>query len=447
MSYRKSTRNGKLSRFGKKQRSLWEHSPAFRQLVWCAVGVGVLFFLGGTAQSKQTTAGTPTSALNTPSSQPITPTYTPPPTPTPTPNIASNTSIATHTLPPPQPVIQHATANTPNQDLSRFPEAQSSWGDYLNPSNEIPTTGFNAYYLRTDDLKTIVAREKVNRISLSYAYNEFHNINAQNFSAYWVGNLSVPQDSLYQFSVTLSWAKVRIIVDGHIILDASNSSKPTTVFLPTGNHKIEVLYTNNWHTVEFQMKVAPLSTNIPVSNLQQALAQLNPPRNTVVYLASVYRSSSRDNNIYLQPPSNHTPYILIVNSYEAVNWSLNGSPKPVAIIQSGNKNSNVSASGNPPVLLSNTSFSYYKNNDDISCRCAGGHFYCENNQSLSQIANQVLNETGFYLYGTSRRYSTDALVIPENAVNQSDLDNSQQNSDHIEAQRQACEKRGNAGFD
>ena len=342
----------------------------------------------------------------------------------------------------------HATTMTPTtstaQSLSHFPKAESSWGKHLNPQNHIPNTGFDAYYLNRNDLKTIVAKENVPHIAINYAYQDFHRIDSKNFSAYWVGKLRVPKDAAYQFSVDLSWAQVRIVLNGHVILNAANYAPNKTVYLPAGDYVMEVQYSNHWHTVGFQAKAAPVDLSVPTHDLPRALAKLNPPANTVVYLASVYESNHKNNQITLKAHQINRPYILILDSHNAVNWQATDLPKPIAIVQTGNISSHIHATGNPPIMLSHESFDHYTDEvKDIanSCSCISGRFSCSENMNLGLLAKKVHQQTGFPLVGVSGMYETETLTVPEKTIDSTVI---RQAETEFAKQEQLCKQKSHS---
>ena len=84
------------------------------------------------------------------------------------------------------------------------------------------------------------------------------NIPSEQFAAYWVGRLRVPETGMYQIKGKLSWANVRVMLDRHIILDAKNSLNSKTFRLKKGEYLLEVEYENHWHTTKFHLNIVPV---------------------------------------------------------------------------------------------------------------------------------------------------------------------------------------------
>ena len=169
--------------------------------------------------------------------------------------------------------------------LDYFPRAESTWGDILNPRGIIPANGYAVWYLDTghsrqpgigDDGRPrnpqpqgpelipaftpqpqhVVAREKIGSISVDYGWNELHGIPSRQFAAYWVGRIRIPQRSLYSIKNDMGWARVRVILDGYILIDGEKG-KYISLELDSGDHLLEVEYVNAWHTTKFRLDIVP----------------------------------------------------------------------------------------------------------------------------------------------------------------------------------------------
>lgn len=126
-----------------------------------------------------------------------------------------------------------------------------TWGDDLNPTNEIPLNSFKAFYINTNNKKQVIATSHVKQVAIEYSYSDLHDIHSQNFGAYWVGMFEFTEDQALHFNVHLSWASTRIIVDGFVVYEGGSKTRVPYLFTK-GKHKIEVEYTNNWHTTDFR---------------------------------------------------------------------------------------------------------------------------------------------------------------------------------------------------
>ena len=129
----------------------------------------------------------------------------------------------------------------------------------------------------------------------------FHQINSPNFAAYWVGKLSFSAPATKQFSVSQSWAKSRIFVDGVVVFDASNQSETFTHEFSPGEHVIEVEHINNWHTVEYKVTIEDVVDKLTESQLKDRLAASSAkPAN--VYYVGLYESGRKDSSVDVAVP-------------------------------------------------------------------------------------------------------------------------------------------------
>ena len=337
--------------------------------------------------------------------------------------------------------------NEPRNTLDQYPKAESTWGDTLNPGGTVPAQGYAAYYINQKNPRQTIAQENVTSIAMNYAWDKFHGIPSERFGAYWVGRLHVPQKALYYISGDLSWAKMRVLLDKHIIIEGEGN---TSLELDAGDYLLEVEYLNNWHTVGFHFAITPAVTELDEEALPAIIAAQKLPADTVTYAVGVYESASRDNHILLQAPAGDTPYILLLGSYNAVQWDISGRAPALVIYNVAWHSSSVrSDGGNTPLLA-------WKGNIDHDlgeqkprgCSCHGGHFHCEGSgNTLGEFAERVRTMTAFPLAGYSGKYSTDALNIPEIVINAENLAASAQVQADIDAQRRSCTNKSEAGFE
>lgn len=212
--------------------------------------------------------------------------------------------------------------STPQGSLKT--DDKPSWFSRMNDT--VPAQGFKAYYFTQDSIGKPVASETVPHIAINYPYETFHNINAEKFAALWVGNITVPTDTLMDMQYDLSQADLRIRVDGKIVhertvKDGQNDHNPADRFdllLSKGKHQIEVEYINHWHTVGFALHPQPKQLAAPDSEAQ---ALVNNP-NYAVIRAEVYESSKLDSSLKTALPSSDKPVVLLLKSHDSVFWQI-----------------------------------------------------------------------------------------------------------------------------
>lgn len=164
--------------------------------------------------------------------------------------------------------------NEPRNTLDQYPKAESTWGDTLNPGGTVPAQGYAAYYINQKNPRQTIAQENVTSIAMNYAWDEFHGIPSEQFGAYWVGRLHVPQKAQYSVSGDLSWAKMRVLLNKHILIEGDRG---TSLELDAGDYLLEVEYLNNWHTVGFQFAITPAVTELYEDALPAIIAAQKLP--------------------------------------------------------------------------------------------------------------------------------------------------------------------------
>lgn len=333
--------------------------------------------------------------------------------------------------------------------LGSYPLAGHSWGDIFNPQKSTPSQGYFAWYINTNQPKQVIGRETVNSIAINYHSDQFLKIPSEDFGAYWAGRLHVPQSGAYHISADISWAKMRVMLNRHIIAESENSSKNQMVWLEPGNYLLEVEYINNWPTTGFQLTVAPVIEELDDSALSEALAARQLPAQTLAYAVSVNESSSRNNSLILQAPTGNTPYILILSSSNAVQWDIQGRAPELVIYNNASSGSTVRTAGHVPQIAWKNRIPHDITNRKISsCYCSAHDFHCGHSRtSLKDFAANIQQLTGFPLQGFSGEYSASYLPIPQTIVNSASIANSARQLQEIEQARQACTKRNNAGFE
>lgn len=418
--------------------TLWRKSANYRRLGFFSLFIAVLTCIGYYTRYTRNT-------LPSSSSAPAYAQYHPPVQAR---NLPSPAAQA-HVQPPQVPssiIVQRAPP--PANALENYPEANHTWGDMLNPSGKIPSSGFQAFYINTKEAHKVIHQERNKRIAINYIYDQFHGIPSEDFGAYWVGMINVPETALYKFALGQSWSKTRIILDKHVIFEGGNESVPAVELSP-GQYLLEVEYINNWHTTQFQLAFQPDIPAIGAAQLAGKIAALKLPANTVVYAASVYESSDRSNSVQIQAPKNGVPYILVLSSYDAVNWEVRGKNTPLAIIYNANRGSTVAAHGGPPLFsvdaIPGSYATYGGASRTLSCHCIpGGQFVCDAQpENLETVSAGIKRLTGFPLAGGSGKYSAQSLVVPELEVNSATLAASGNLTAEREQQRKACQAQDN----
>lgn len=230
--------------------------------------------------------------------------------------------------------------NTPNE----------SWAQKLGIT-EIPHDAFHAVYLNQDQPKQIIYQETVPNIAINYAYNQFHNLDSEKFMGLWIGRKTFAQDTPVSLQFDLSWAQLKILVDGKTIFNQRHgeNGKPQKQKLDyvftKGEHTIEVQYINHWHTTNFAMNFI----NYPQVNVRQEIADTIRQRQYDVIQAEVYESENLDGHLSVQVPHTNRSSALLLSSHRKVFWDVQASPQ-LALIVIEDEKGEVRAPAHIPVI-------------------------------------------------------------------------------------------------
>lgn len=322
-------------------------------------------------------------------------------------------------------------------------QMRSSWGRRLNPTGVIPDRGFRAFYFNRDNPGQVVFEEDVDSIAIKYSWADFHQINSERFAAYWVGRLSFDSETTRQFSVSQSWARSRIIIDGEIAFDENSQGETFTHVFAPGEHLIEVEYINNWHTVEFKVTIGDVIDPLTETELTAHLETWNS-RPANLYYVGLYESGRTDTSVDVTLPPGRGPAILWLTSYEAIDWNISSLPRgSTVIVSSYSPGSRARGPGVGRVVHVERAWSIHS--ETRRCSCSPGGYNCEDDQDLEDVAQRLRAVTGVQLSGYAVAYSASAVTVQGYGGGVSRRILGQREA--IEAARRQCMRNNNPDFD
>ncbi|GGE49958.1 hypothetical protein GCM10007421_25330 [Halopseudomonas oceani] len=325
--------------------------------------------------------------------------------------------------------------------------AASTWGSRLNPSGDIPTGQFQAFYINTKQPQQVIATETVDNIAINYVRDDFHGIESGDFGGYWVGNLMFEEPTVKRISVSQSWAKSRVLIDGRVLYEGGSDQSMLYRFEP-GVHKLEVEYVNNWHTTEFNVDIGSEQTYLEVSEVRARLGEALPA-DVTLYYAGVYESSAQDLSIVLNLERTEGPVALVLSSYSPVRWYLSN-PFGVdvrAVVYGAYKPGSRLDGDLPESLLrlpAKSRIGSYRVRED--CSCTAGTFHCSGG-SLGPTLSALKGLTGVSLSGFSGSYSASALAVPATRIDEAFLAQLAADEGNIASQRAACKAENDPDFE
>jgi len=345
--------------------------------------------------------------------------------------------------------IQNDTFEHPKSSRTLPKKAKSTWGKYLNPKQTIPTNKFKAFYINTNRPKQLIASEIVDNISVNYPWKDFHNIDAKDFGGYWVGNFVFEKTQKKEISVSQSWSKTRIIIDGMVVYEGGDNKKFTHTFTK-GKHKIEVEYVNNWHTVGFMVSIQDKKKRYSIHEVQKILRKKSSKESMLV-LVGAYESKRNDQTITLKITKQNKPIILILNSYDAVRWKIENPHhvKIEAIIVSAYK-PGVEITGNGidsvPQYHLKSRLGAYTMKRSCTCVNGGADFHCEGREPLSVI-HSLESTFNKKVLGYSVGYSLKSITVPDTLLTAQKIKAFKKMEKQHEVERKSCLKQSNPNFD
>lgn len=294
--------------------------------------------------------------------------------------------------------------------LFKFPKTKTTWGDYLNPEHKIEDSGFTAFYINANDIKTVIKKEQVTEIAKKYAYDDFLGIPSGQFNAYWVGVINVTKPEFYNVLMNKSWSGGRVTIDRHVIIGKGKHDEEQKVFLPKGKHIVEVEYSNSWHTTDIQVKIEALSATKQPEDPTEFLSKIKKSHpKTVALYAGAYEP--KDQSIVLDIPKITRPIVLYLGSYEAVKWQINN-PQNTQIVGvvfgSYNKGTEVQGIAQNRVINTGKQFGTYSTN--AVCHClAKKEAKCKHLSDSEQRRFSTYKQYGIPVIEFRGKYGTDYL--------------------------------------
>ena len=188
-------------------------------------------------------------------------------------------------------------------------------------------------------------------------------------------------------------------------------------------------------------------------NQQELKAALSKhtSKDSEVMFAGVYESSEKDQSIELILGKHEKPIVLVLSSYDAVNWKIKNTKniKIEAIIYSAYK-PGVEVKGDllksVPILAYKGRVGSYDMKRRCSCINGGANFHCEGS-SAEETINRVESLTGKKMVGFSGKYGTDALLVPNVLITEKKKKEFKADKLKIEKQRAECGRKSNPEFE
>ncbi len=247
-------------------------------------------------------------------------------------------------------------------------------------------------------------------------------------------------------SASLSWAKIRIFIDDHLIYEGGSDTE-IKLQLDKGRHTIEVEYINNWHTTDVMVRVQEPVQLLTRSQVKAELERTGEPHK--IYYVGAYESDTQDGSVQLNLRPDEQPMVLFLGSYNPIQWHINNPHGNAikAIVYSSYKPGAVvtgDVSATTQLMAMHDGFRTYKMVKE--CSCNAGHFHCSG-KDFGRTLKQLESIGGGKLVGFSGDYSPEALPVPQTLMNDTTRDMIAANRQEVNEQRKRCGEKKNPDFD
>ena len=265
---------------------------------------------------------------------------------------------------------------------------QSAWSKILKiDDTQIPLNKFRAFYMQSEHPDKVVYSEEVSRPSILYSSKEkFHFIDPDHFMGLWIGDFEFNKKTSKEITLFISWAKVKLRIDGKIIYDGGRSTVIPYTFTE-GKHHIEIEYISNYGHINFLFDMID-----PVSKIDNTFKTLVQP-NTKIYLLGTYDSRREDHKLDIRLKESTEPVILFVASYEPIHWNIKNAKNLKAVVYNSYNPGSKITTDNP-----NTKIFYDKQLAYMSRLmpyCYDGPVIeCEDKYSFQSSVDHIIKRTG-----------------------------------------------------
>lgn len=288
---------------------------------------------------------------------------------------------------------------------------QKSWADILQVDNkQIPLNKFHAFYMQSQQPNKVIYSEDVSKVSILYSRNEkFHNIEPDHFMALWIGDFEFNKNTLKELTLSISWAKVKLLIDGKIVYNGGSSTTIPYTFTK-GKHRIEIEYSNNYGQVDFLFDMQ--NAGQEVNENFKALIKSN----TKIYMVGAYSGWRDDHALDIKLKESIDPVILFVASYEPIHWNIKNAKNLKAVVyNSYDPGSSIKTDNSNVKIFHDQKFNYVSR---LMPYCYDGPFiHCENKNSFQNSVGHIVELTGKKPNGFSSieepSFSTKRLISLE----------------------------------
>ena len=193
------------------------------------------------------------------------------------------------------------------------------------PASDNPEAGADAS--DPEITRTKIAEEPVDTFRLNYSWDEFHDIESENFNVVWSGDIDVDSPKAITYlTINSGRSLVSVNVDGQRYFSESDCSPCiVTLELDQGSHSFEIDIHNHWHTTD----ASALFTDQPPAEAELITTRISTPAANVFVLIDIYESKNLNSSVVIEIPEGDKKITIFAHSYRGVRWQLQGATERV----------------------------------------------------------------------------------------------------------------------
>lgn len=289
--------------------------------------------------------------------------------------------------------------------------AYSDNGKIAVSDDDVPKNKYKVLYYQTDHPGKIINTDFSDYIGVNSG-GEYQGIAASNFSAIWIGDFDFAEDTEKTIDVAISWADYSLKIDGKPVYS-------DTYLFKKGTHRIEVNYSNNWHTIGFQLQFNDQVETATITDVKRMMGPL-VSRGVEQEYVGVYESAENDHSTVLELTKKSKPVVLFLSSYSPVNWKIMN-PDHVEIkavfFNSYESGGTVSFDNGAPAPVYRMpelvmAFTVFPSYSEV------GHGYHFSDEEFGSLRTQIEEISGKPLSGFTGEYASSVLSVPGMVLDQ-----------------------------
>ncbi|MDD2384837.1 MAG: hypothetical protein PHN18_11655 [Sulfurospirillaceae bacterium] len=265
---------------------------------------------------------------------------------------------------------------------------QTRWSEIVKIDKEhIPLNKFRGYFMQSNMPTYVMHFEDTSSISVHYSdKKKFYLITPDHFLGLWVGDFTFDKQSTKHITLSISWAKAKVIVDGNVIFEGEHSTTLPYTF-SKGKHRIEIEYTNNYGQVDFLCDIQDATQEIDAS-----FKTLLTPQ-TKIYMVGLYGGWRNDHGLDLWLAQSNDPVVLFVASYHATHWNIKNTKNLKAVVYNSHNPGSSVKTDNPKVQIFHDATLRYASRLMPFCY-EGPIVHCENKDAFAHSIAYIEKLTG-----------------------------------------------------